>query len=70
MTGMGLLAVISFRARAASMSGTAQRMMSQPRSASFRIWASVAAASWVFVLVMDWTAIGASPPIFTPPTWI
>ena len=38
---------------AASMVGTATRMMSQPACSSFKIWATVAAASSVFVLHID-----------------
>ena len=44
--------------------------MSAPASSSSRIWAMVAAASEVSVLVIDCTVIGASPPTGTEPTWI
>jgi hypothetical protein len=44
--------------------------MSAPASSSARIWAIVAAASEVGVLVIDWTVIGASPPTSTSPTRI
>ena len=44
--------------------------MSAPASSSRRIWAMVAAASAVSVLVIDWTVIGASPPTGTVPTMI
>src|SRR3954452_4318849 len=49
-------------------SGTATRTISQPASASFRIWESVATGSRVSAVAMDWTTIGLSPPILTPPT--
>ena len=51
-------AQISRSASAACISGTAQRTMSQPASASARICARVACASRVSVLVMDCTAMG------------
>ena len=69
-TGMGEPAQISLSASAASASGTAQRTMSQPASASARICASVAFASRVSVLVMDCIAMGAPPPMGTPRTMI
>ena len=53
-----------------SLSGQDTRTMSAPASSSWRIWSSVAAASDVNVLVMDWTVIGASPPTGTSPTMI
>src|SRR5574341_480945 len=48
-------------------SSAASRTTSAPASASARTCASVAATSAVFVQVIDWTAIGASPPIGTGP---
>ena len=54
-------------AAAASLSGTATRMISQPASSSARICETVAATSCVFVLHIDWIATGYSPPIRTPP---
>ena len=47
-----------------------QRTMSAPASATRRICAIVAARSAVSVLVIVWTATGASPPTRTPPTSI
>ena len=64
-TGSGEFAQISRSASAACISGTAQRTMSQPASASARICARVACASRVSVLVMDCTAMGAPPPTNT-----
>ena len=43
--------------------------MSAPASARARICASVAAASAVSVVVIDWTETGAPPPMATPPTF-
>ena len=60
--------LISPSAWAASMSGTAQRMISQPTSSSPRIWRTVASTSRVSVLVIDWTEMSAPPPILTSPT--
>ena len=45
-------------------------MMSTPASSQRRIWAIVAAASEVSVLVIVWTVTGASPPTATLPTMI
>jgi len=42
--------------------------MSTPSSSQRRIWAMVASASAVRVLVMVWTVIGAAPPTATEPT--
>jgi hypothetical protein len=50
--------------------GQETRTMSAPASSSWRICSSVAAASVVGVLVMDWTEMGASPPTRTDPTRI
>src|ERR1700686_2019550 len=68
ITGRGEPLTISFNASAASWSGTAGRTISQPASLSSWIWRSVAFTSRVSVLVIVWTAIGAAPPITTPPT--
>src|SRR5438105_5292675 len=68
ITGSGDPLTISFNASAASRSGTAGRTISQPESLSSWIWRSVALTSRVSVLVMVWTAIGAAPPMTTPPT--
>ena len=61
---------ISFSAAVESLSGQETRTISAPASSSPRICASVPCTSVVGVLVIDWTAIGASPPTGTPPTWI
>ena len=66
----GLLTAASFSALAASMVGTAQRMMSQPAASRARIWAAVASTSSVLVLVMDWIIMGLPPPIFLFPICI
>src|ERR1044072_4235228 len=57
---------------AAVLSGVGQetRTMSTPATSARPIWAMVAAASSVGVLVMVWTVIGASPPTGTLPTMI
>ena len=54
------------------LSGVGQetRTMSTPATSARRIWAMVAAASSVGVLVMVCTLIGASPPTRTLPTLI
>jgi len=54
-------------ASAASMVGTATRMMSQPAASSLRIWSTVASTSSVFVLHMDWISTGFPPPITLSP---
>src|SRR5574341_539022 len=66
-SGTGLPRTMAASAAAASASGTASRTTSAPASASARTCASVAATSAVCVQVIDWTAIGASPPIGTGP---
>ena len=68
MRGIFIRFLISPIARAASRSGTAERMMSQPASSSWWIWRTVALTSRVSVLVIDWTVISAPPPTLTPPT--
>src|SRR5512145_2503593 len=70
-SGTGLPRTIGARAAAASASGTASRTTSAPASASARTCASVASTSAVWVQVIDWTAIGAPPPIGIGPilTW-
>src|SRR5574341_404418 len=70
-SGTGEPRTISPSAAAASASGTASRTTSAPAPASARTWSSVAATSAVRVQVIDWTAIGAPPPMATPPirTW-
>jgi hypothetical protein len=49
-------------------SGQETRTISTPASSQRRIWAIVASASAVSVLVMVWTVIGESPPTGTDPT--
>ena len=61
---------ISARAAVLSTSGQETRTMSTPAISARRIWAMVAAASDVRVLVMVWMETGASPPTGTRPTWI
>src|ERR1700737_408309 len=68
ITGSGEPFTISLSASAASWSGTAGRTISQPASLSSWIWRSVALTSRVSVLVIVWTAMGAAPPMTTPPT--
>src|SRR5438046_2079701 len=68
ITGSGDPLTISLSASAASRSGTAGRTISQPASFSSWIWRSVALTSRVSVLVIVCTAIGAAPPMTTPPT--
>jgi hypothetical protein len=68
MRGTAASAQILFSATDASRSSTATRTISQPARARASIWARVASASRVSVLVMDWTRTGLSPPMPTPPT--
>src|SRR5581483_11305113 len=68
ITGRGEPLTISFNASAASWSGTAGLTSSQPASFSSWIWRSVALTSRVSVLVIVCTAMGAAPPMTTPPT--
>src|SRR3984893_11087158 len=44
------------------------RTSSEPARARAATWAAVASTSAVSVLVIDCTAMGASPPTVTPPT--
>ena len=69
MTGIWLLAAISFSASASSWRGHATRTMSQPVAVSSAICCSVALTSWVLVVVMDWTDTGESLPTPTEPTF-
>src|SRR5947208_4199199 len=69
-TGTVDFAAIATRASASSQCGTATRTMSTPAATSEAICCSVASMSAVFVVVMDWTLTGASPPIATRPSWI
>ncbi len=49
-------------------SGMVTRIISQPASCKVRIWATVAAASWESVLVIDCTRTGCSLPMVRLPT--
>src|SRR3954470_24615782 len=69
ITGIGDSPTIVFSASASFSRGTAQRTRSAPASATLRIWSIVAARFAVSVLVIVWTATGAPPPIWTPPTF-
>ena len=66
-TGTVDLAAIAVSASASSQCGTATRTMSTPVATSDAICCSVALMSDVFVVVMDWTLMGAPPPTGTPP---
>src|SRR5215208_4383190 len=70
ITGIGDSFTIRSSALTSSSRGTAQRTRSPPASAMAWICFMVASKSAVSVLVMDCTATGAPPPIFTPPTSI
>src|SRR5437870_8825289 len=70
MTGTVACSAIVFRASASSQWGTATRTMSTPVATRDAICWSVAFTSAVFVVVMDWTRTGASPPTSTHPTLI
>ncbi len=69
-TGTVDLAAIAVSASASSQCGTATRTMSTPVATSDAICCSVALMSDVFVVVIDWTLMGAPPPIGTPPSVI
>ncbi len=66
-TGTVDFAAMAVSASASSQCGTATRTMSTPVATSDAICCSVALMSDVFVVVMDWTLMGAPPPIGTPP---
>src|SRR5689334_12184170 len=70
MSGTVIAALMRGRAAAASASGTATRINSHPAVSNWRICSTVAVTSLVSVEHIDWTETGASPPIFTLPTWI
>src|SRR5690349_11204781 len=70
ISGTVICALILGSAAAESTSGTATRMISQPTASSCLICSTVALTSRVSVEHMDWTAIGASPPILILPTLI
>ena len=61
---------ICLSAAVLSTSGQETRTRSTPASSQRRIWAIVAAASEVGVLVIVCTVTGASPPTATLPTMI
>ena len=67
-TGTVDFAAIATSASASSQWGTATRTMSTPAATSEAICCSVALMSAVFVVVIDCTQIGASPPIATRPS--
>ena len=67
-TGMGEAATISRIASASAGVGTATRTISHPAAARRRICSTVAAASRVWVVVIDWIVTGLAPPIVTGPT--
>ena len=70
MTGMrDCLAMIGSASASLSV-GQATRTMSQPAAVSSAICCRVAPMSWVFVVVIDCTVMGASPPTLRLPTWI
>ena len=70
ITGIGELLTIVRSASASLSRGTATRTRSAPASATLPIWSIVASRLAVSVLVIVWTATGAPPPIWTPPTFI
>jgi hypothetical protein len=59
---------MSRRHRAAWTLGAVTRTISQPTSARATDWRTVAATSWVSLVVIDWTRTGLEPPTPTPPT--
>src|SRR5262245_6041585 len=67
-TGTVDFAAIASSAFASSQCGTATRTMSTPVATSDAICCSVALMSEVFVVVIDCTETGASPPMATLPT--
>src|SRR4051794_39464882 len=70
MTGICECFAISGSASASSWLGTATRTIWQPVAVSSAICCNVASMSVVFVVVIDWTDTGASPPTGTEPTMI
>ncbi len=66
-TGIVDFAAIAGRASASSQWGTATRTISHPVATSAAICCRVALMSAVFVVVIDCTRTGASPPISTSP---
>src|SRR5664279_2669552 len=70
ITGICDLAAIAGSAATSSVSGTATRTIWQPAAVSSAICCRVALTSAVFVVHIDWTETGASPPTGTEPTVI
>ncbi|MDQ1630036.1 MAG: hypothetical protein QOC80_8 [Frankiaceae bacterium] len=70
MTGMADFRAMAGSASASSWLGTATRTIWQPAAVSSAICCSVALTSEVWVVVIDCTEIGASPPTGTSPTMI
>src|SRR5919106_263599 len=68
ITGIVACSAICWSAAASSRWGTATRTISQPAATRAAICCKVALTSAVFVVVMDWTRTGASPPTSTQPT--
>ena len=66
-TGIVDFAAMADSASASSQWGTATRTISQPDATNDAICWSVASTFAVFVMVMDWTRMGASPPTVTSP---
>ncbi len=70
ITGIWLFAAMMCSTSASSCDGTATRTISQPEAVSSAICCSVPLMSVVFVVVIDCTLTGASPPTSTLPTLI
>src|SRR5438309_620915 len=68
ITGIVACSAIVFSAFASSQWGTATRTISHPAATRAAICCSVAFTSAVFVVHIDWTRMGASPPTSTHPT--
>ena len=68
ITGIGDFFAMAGSASASSLRGQATRTMSQPAAVSSAICWSVAFTSWVGVMVIDCTVIGASPPTAMSPS--
>src|SRR5690242_2570980 len=68
ITGIVACSAIALSASASSQCGTATRTISHPAATRAAICWSVAFTSAVFVVHIDWTRIGASPPTSTQPT--
>src|SRR5438128_10200600 len=69
-TGIVACSAIVLSASASSQWGTATRTISHPAATRAAICWSVALTSAVFVVHIDWTRTGASPPTSTQPTLI